>query len=69
MNTTHPIHLRDIRTASVRAISRAEAERQFKFSLALVILFVVGTLIAVSALPVSGWNNGYGTTAVQLAGN
>jgi hypothetical protein len=69
MNTSCPIHLRDIRTGAVRAMGRAEAERQFKFSLALVILFVVGTLMVASGLPVSGWDNGYGTTAVQLAGN
>jgi hypothetical protein len=66
MSKSDPILLREI-SGSVPAISRADAKRQFRFSFALVILFVVGTLIAVSALPIGGGDNGYGTTAIQLA--
>ena len=61
MNVNDPIRMNDLGShIAATSISRAEAERQFKFSFALVIILTLGTLAAVAALPISGWENGYG---------
>jgi hypothetical protein len=61
MNVNDPIRINDIGTrTAATSISRAEAERQFRFSFALVIILTLGTLAAVAALPMSGWEAGYG---------
>ena len=71
--TIEPIRLSDIEAMSATATTRTEAERQFKFSFALVIILVVGTLVAVGTLPISGADGGYVTRTasptMQLAEN
>lgn len=63
MNTTDPIRISDIRTrAAASSISRADAERQFRFSLGLVVILTLATLTAIATVPMSGWENGYGNT-------
>ena len=65
MNTNDPIRMSDIRQRTVASsITRNEAERQFKFSFALVIVLTLATLAAVATLPMTGWENGYGTPQV-----
>lgn len=69
MNKNDPIRLSDFRRpeAVASTITRGEAERQFKFSFALVIVLTLATLTALATLPISGWENGYGTA--QMAAN
>jgi hypothetical protein len=64
--TIEPIRLSDIRKGSDAAISRMEAERQFRFSFALVIILVIGTLAATATLPLGSWDDGYGTMSATM---
>jgi hypothetical protein len=64
MNTNDPIRMSDLRKtrAVAAAMPRIDAERQFKFSFALVIVLTLGTLTAIATTPMTGWENGYGNT-------
>jgi hypothetical protein len=42
------------------------AQRQFKFSFALVIILVVGTLAVTATLPLGSWDDGYGTISATM---
>ena len=66
MSRLEPIPLSDMEVMSATATTRTEAERQFKFSFALVIILVVGMLVAVGTLPISGSDGGYGTRTASL---
>ena len=59
MATNDPIRLSDFRQAQAAApaISRQEAGRQFKFSLALVTFLALGTMVAIATLPTTGFDS------------
>lgn len=60
MQSHDPIRLEDFSSRrnaggfDIGRVSRAEAGRQFRFSLALVITLAIGTMAAVSTMPVGG---------------
>jgi hypothetical protein len=64
--TIEPIRLCDIERRSGDTISRTEAARQFKFSFAVVVTFVIGMLAATAMLPLSGRDDGYGTASATM---
>jgi hypothetical protein len=66
MNTDDPIRVHDIRKDDP-AIVRAEAKRQFNFSLAVVVITAIGSLAAVATLPIKTWENGYTGALVSTA--
>lgn len=62
-----PIRLNEVRAAEKIAqssVGRVEAERQFKFSLALVSILTAATLAAIATLPIGPWQGESHTSQV-----
>lgn len=65
MDANDPIRMNQMAHSRVgaSAVTRQEAERQFKLSFALVVVLTMATLTAVATMPMTGWHNGYALQA------